>query len=70
MILMWGWDPSLLRENLYNVNNHPGFGLPPPGLWVLTIQHFYPSYPFPCGSFFISLVIEDIFFQSLGLSHQ
>ena len=34
-----------------------------PGLWVLTILHYFPSCPSCCDSFFISLVVEELFLQ-------
>ena len=40
------------------------------GVWILTVPHPCPSYPSLCVSFFISLVVENLFSYSLGHSHQ
>ena len=58
---MWGSDQSLLGENLCNCNYSPICVLPSWGLWVLTIPQLCPSYPSHCVFFFISLVVEDLF---------
>lgn len=31
------------------------------GMWDLTIWRIHPTYPSPCGSFFMSLIVEDLF---------
>lgn len=40
-----------------------------PGVWVLTILHLCSTYP-SCDSFFISLALENLFYQSLSHSHE
>ena len=57
---MWGSDLSLLRENLINCNYPPVCGSPP-GDVGLAYAIFWPSSLFPVASFFVFLVIEDLF---------
>ena len=38
-------------------------------VWVLTILHLNSPYPSHCGSYFISLVVKDLFCQFSGHSH-
>ena len=56
----FGLDPLLLGENICNLVIFQLL-VAYPGMWFLIIPCLCPSYPSPCGSFFISLVAEDIF---------
>ena len=60
---MWGSDLSLLSENLCNVIILQFVGCPPRvmGGQPITLSSVCPSYPSRCGSFFMSLVVEDLF---------
>ena len=53
---------SLLWENLFILQL---VGSPPRGgrVWDLIILQAHPSYLSSCGSFFVSLVVEDLFWQ-------
>ena len=50
--LMSRWDPLLLFSCLWVIHL---------GVWVLTIPPLHSSYTAHCGSFCISLVVEDLF---------
>ena len=53
---------QLLEENLYSCDYSPVFGLLPLGVTILCNHPFYLS---RCGSFFVSLIVEDLFSISL-----
>ena len=55
------WTPHSLRRD-FAIVIIPLFVGYPPRVWVLTIAHLCPSYLSRCGSFFISLVVEDLFY--------
>ena len=55
--LMWKSDPLHLAENLGKWLSYVSY----PGVWVFTIPYFHPYSLSLCGSFFISLVVENIF---------
>ena len=57
---MWDSDLLPLGENLYSYSYSPVCGLLTWGK-DLTILHFHLSFPSCCGSFFIFLVVEDLF---------
>ena len=65
--LVWSLLPLFLGKNLCNCDYPPICGSP---LWVLTPLYLHPSYLSHCGSFFIALVVENLFCLSLGHSHQ
>lgn len=46
---------------LLQYNYSPVCGLPTQGLWDLIVSQVYPSCPSHCGSFFLSLDMEDLF---------
>lgn len=60
--LVWGLGSSLLEENLHNCDYPPVLGLLPLGVTVLCNHPFYLSH---CGSFSVSLIVEDLFSISL-----
>ena len=55
--LIWVLDPSLPGENLCDCDYPPVCWLLS---WVLTIPCLHPSHPSCCGSFFVSLVVEEL----------
>ena len=65
--VMWGLVPLFLGENLCNCDYPPICGSP---IWVLTPLYLHPSYLSHCGSFFIALVVENLFCLSSVHSHQ
>ena len=58
-----GLSPSTLREDLRVCDIPLLFWVPHRGV-VLTWKSLLPSYQTPCGSFFIILVVEELFCQS------
>ena len=56
-----GSDSLLLEENLCSCN-YPCLWVAHPVVWILTIPHLCSSYLSRWGSFFISLVVEDLFY--------
>ena len=63
----WAGKPDVGLRTLTPVgeplqyNFSPVCGLPPLGMWDLIILRVCPSYPSCCGSFFMSVVLEDLF---------
>lgn len=67
--LMWDLNLLLLEENLCNCDYLLFVGYLS-GVCVLHIPCVYFFYPSHCGSFFIPLVMENIFCWSSGSSHR
>ena len=64
-----GPGPLTLRGELLQLSLSSHLWIAHLGIWwVLPILHQYRSYPSHCGSFFISLVVGNLFCQSLGRS--
>lgn len=57
----WGLGPLLLGENFCNCDYPPICGSSQGGGWILTVLHLHLSYSSLCGSFCISLAVEDLF---------
>ena len=58
---IWGSELSLLWESLYTVIIASLWTASTLWVWDLIILPVHPSYLSHCGSFFMSLVVEDIF---------
>ena len=54
--LMWLWHSSPFATVIILL-----FWSCLPRRYVLNILHFHPSYPSPCGSFFICVFVENLF---------
>ena len=59
---MWDSEFSLLWENFF-ILQLVGSPLRGGRVWDLIILQAHPSYLSSCGSFFVSLVVEDLFWQ-------
>ena len=60
--LMWGSDPLLLGEDLYNCDISPICG----SLTQASGSYLYPSYLSCCSFFSMSLVVKNLFCYSSG----
>lgn len=66
---MQGLEPYSLWEDLYTVVIHRFVGCPPRVMGILTLSRICPFYQSQCGSFFMSLIVEDLFwsFSSMAI---
>ena len=55
---MWGSELSYGRTS---ANNYSRLWVAYPWIWDLIVSQVHSSYLSHCGSFFVSLVVEDLF---------